>query len=281
MGLVLDVVADGTVVDRALETARLIRDNAPFGDVDDQGDDVADARRAVAPPRHRHREPHPDHVQRHRRTRRSHPSVPREAATAMERSLTMSKLTDDPRIDPRIKAIMGMMPDMEPTDVDSREQLLAEVNTPEAVGSAEQMKALLDMVDNEDVAPSAGLAIETHEFTSSPDGNTIKIQFIRPDGDEILPVRLLHPRRRHAVHVGLRRHVPGVGQDHRRPGRLPSSWSTSATRSSRRRRPRSRRSLPASTTASPASSGSSPTPATLEHRPGAHRSSRARAAAAT
>ena len=31
MGLVVDVVDDGAVVDRALETARLIRDNAPFG----------------------------------------------------------------------------------------------------------------------------------------------------------------------------------------------------------------------------------------------------------
>ncbi|WP_436793444.1 enoyl-CoA hydratase/isomerase family protein [Actinospongicola halichondriae] len=31
MGLVVDVVPDGTVVDRALETAHLIRDNAPFG----------------------------------------------------------------------------------------------------------------------------------------------------------------------------------------------------------------------------------------------------------
>jgi len=30
IGLVIDVVADGTVVDRALETARLIRTNAPF-----------------------------------------------------------------------------------------------------------------------------------------------------------------------------------------------------------------------------------------------------------
>lgn len=31
MGLIVDVVADGSVVDRALETARLIRENAPFG----------------------------------------------------------------------------------------------------------------------------------------------------------------------------------------------------------------------------------------------------------
>ncbi len=99
----------------------------------------------------------------------------------------MSKLTDDPRIDPRIKAVMGMMPDMEATGVESREQLLAEANTPEAIATREQMRGILDLVDNEDVAPSAGLRIETHEFTSSPDGNTVKIQFIRPDTDEVLP----------------------------------------------------------------------------------------------
>lgn len=99
----------------------------------------------------------------------------------------MSKLTGDPRIDPRIKAVMGMLPEMEPTDVESREQLLAEANAPEAVAARAQMKAMLDMVDNEDVAPSAGLRTETHEFISDPDGNAIKIQYIRPDTDEVLP----------------------------------------------------------------------------------------------
>lgn len=29
--------------------------------------------------------------------------------------------------------------------------------------------------------------MSTHEFTSSPDGNTVKIQYIRPDTDDILP----------------------------------------------------------------------------------------------
>jgi acetyl esterase/lipase len=44
----------------------------------------------------------------------------------------------------------------------------------------------MDMVDNESVAPSAGLRITTETFTSSPDGNTIKIQYIRPDTAERL-----------------------------------------------------------------------------------------------
>jgi acetyl esterase/lipase len=37
------------------------------------------------------------------------------------------------------------------------------------------------------VAPSAGLDIATHEFKSSPDGNTIRVQLIRPESDGPLP----------------------------------------------------------------------------------------------
>ena len=99
----------------------------------------------------------------------------------------MSKLTDDPRIDPRIKAVMGDFPDTARDDAPSREVMLKEANTDDAVAAREAMKGMLDLVDNEDVAPSAGLSVSTHEFTSAPDGNTVKIQFIRPDGGEILP----------------------------------------------------------------------------------------------
>jgi acetyl esterase/lipase len=49
------------------------------------------------------------------------------------------------------------------------------------------MVAMMEMVDNEDVAPSDGLRIEQLEFTSQPDGNSIKIQYIRADSDETLP----------------------------------------------------------------------------------------------
>jgi acetyl esterase len=37
------------------------------------------------------------------------------------------------------------------------------------------------------VAPSAGLTVRTEHFVSAPDGNTIAIQFIRPDNAERLP----------------------------------------------------------------------------------------------
>ena len=99
----------------------------------------------------------------------------------------MSKLNDDPRIDPRIKAIMGTLDLDNGGDASSREEMLAEAQTPESVARTQEMEALFDMVDNEDVAPSAGLSIATHEFTSAPDGNTIKVQYIRPDTDETLP----------------------------------------------------------------------------------------------
>jgi acetyl esterase len=99
----------------------------------------------------------------------------------------MSRLADDPRIDPRIKALMANMPTMTQTDVESRDALLEELNRPEAVAQREQMTAMMEMLDNEDVAPSKGLNVSTLEFTSTPDGNTVKIQFVRPQTDEVLP----------------------------------------------------------------------------------------------
>jgi acetyl esterase len=96
-------------------------------------------------------------------------------------------IADDPRIDPRIKAWMANMPTVTQGDVASREVLLEEVNRPEAVAQREQMRAMLEMLDNEDVAPSKGLDVSTMEFTSTPDGNTVKIQFIRPQSDDVLP----------------------------------------------------------------------------------------------
>ncbi len=99
----------------------------------------------------------------------------------------MSKLTDDPRIDPRIKALMGTMPVGVLGEGKTREDIVANANTPEATAAREAMQPLFDLADNEDVAPSTGLEISTKEFTSQPDGNTIKVQFIRPESDEPVP----------------------------------------------------------------------------------------------
>jgi len=99
----------------------------------------------------------------------------------------MSKITEDPRIDPRIKAAMGAFPSLSNGDAADRQEVLDEANSAEALAAQESMKGMFEMMDNEEVAPSAGLAITDHEFVSAPDGNTIKVRFIRPDSDETLP----------------------------------------------------------------------------------------------
>jgi len=99
------------------------------------------------------------------------------------------KIATDPRIDPRIKAIFGAM-DLaagSPTPTSDREALVAAANSPEAVARRQMLTAFLDLSDTEEVAPSAGLRVAEHEFTSSPDGNRIKVRFIRPDNAESLP----------------------------------------------------------------------------------------------
>ena len=48
----------------------------------------------------------------------------------------MANLKDDPRIDPRIKEMMDLMPPLELGDVVDREQLLAEANHPKALARA-------------------------------------------------------------------------------------------------------------------------------------------------
>lgn len=98
-----------------------------------------------------------------------------------------SKIVEDPRIDPRIKAIFGAMPEMTVAgDVASREALLAEEATEAANARAAAQDAMFAAMNNDEVAPSAGLKISTLEFVSQPDGNPIKVQFIRPDTDERL-----------------------------------------------------------------------------------------------
>ena len=100
----------------------------------------------------------------------------------------MSKLSEDPRIDPRIKALFAAMPELpNPGDAQSREELVAEANSEAALARAKGTEQFLAMCDTEEVAPSAGLRTETLEFESAPDGNTIKVLYIRPDTDDALP----------------------------------------------------------------------------------------------
>lgn len=99
----------------------------------------------------------------------------------------MSKLQEDRRIDPRIKAALGAFPTLAQSDVRSRDELLLEANQPHAIAQREHMTKLFDLMDNEQIASSAGLSVATHEFRSAPDGNTVKLQFIRPESREPLP----------------------------------------------------------------------------------------------
>ena len=97
----------------------------------------------------------------------------------------MSKLSDDPRIDPRIKAVFAAMPEMaNPGDAESREQLLTEANSEQAKAAAKGMEAFMAMCDTEEVAPALHLRTEIHEFESQPDGNTVKVQYIRMNDND-------------------------------------------------------------------------------------------------
>jgi acetyl esterase/lipase len=100
----------------------------------------------------------------------------------------MSKITEDPRIDPRLKNVFAAIPDMEnPGDVASREEFLERANTEENKAMMEGFQAFFAMCDTEEVSPSKGLTTYTETFVSEPDGNSINIQIIRPDTDEALP----------------------------------------------------------------------------------------------
>ena len=105
----------------------------------------------------------------------------------------MGKLNDDARIDPRIKAAMGALPSRTRSDVADRDEIMAEIATPEAQEIRALIDGFLDSLDNEAIAPSVGLTISEHTFVSAPDGNEIPLQFIRPDGDDPKPcVYYLH-----------------------------------------------------------------------------------------
>lgn len=93
----------------------------------------------------------------------------------------------DPRIDPRIKALLAMMPSFESPNVPDRATLLEQTNTPEGQASAEMYRSMMAICDTEENAPTAGLRIHTESVTSQPDGNSITLRVIRPDSNDVLP----------------------------------------------------------------------------------------------
>lgn len=100
----------------------------------------------------------------------------------------MSKITDDLRIDPKIRKYFSSVPDpVNQGDVESREQLLSEANSPEAEAFRKRMEEQTRAVYEVGSLLSADLDDKTLEFESYPDGNLIKVRFLRPYLDEVLP----------------------------------------------------------------------------------------------
>ena len=92
-----------------------------------------------------------------------------------------------PRLDPRLAAVLALMPSTASPDITSRDALLAEVNTPEARAMYQATTEAMDLSDDENIVPSTGLTVSEHEFVSSPDGNTIKVRVTRPEGNDVRP----------------------------------------------------------------------------------------------
>lgn len=92
----------------------------------------------------------------------------------------MSRMIEDPRIDPRLKEAFGDVPAFPLPSFDSREELVAAMNSPEVL---EALRATTGVSEEEAeaVAPSTGLTITTETFVSEPDGNTIRVLLIRPE----------------------------------------------------------------------------------------------------
>ncbi len=108
--------------------------------------------------------------------------------SSLATNTTKSKVELDARLDPRVRAYFsGVATGTPQPNVSSREELLAQEYSPAGLAAAARQTAWFDSMDTEDVAPSAGLTVRTVSFVSAPDGNSVKIQFIRPDNDQTLP----------------------------------------------------------------------------------------------
>jgi acetyl esterase len=85
-----------------------------------------------------------------------------------------------------VRDFLGRQPEVAQGDVADRAALLAEASSPSGKAMLAAEAAFMDLGDDEAVAPSRGLRISTRDIASSPDGNTITLQIIRPDNDDNL-----------------------------------------------------------------------------------------------
>ena len=95
-------------------------------------------------------------------------------------------LANDPRIDPRLKALLGAMPPIATANVTGRDQLVAEAAAPENKVFEQTYKAMMEACDTPAIVSSECLTVTKYEVPSQPDGNTIHINFIRPMSDEVV-----------------------------------------------------------------------------------------------
>jgi acetyl esterase len=93
----------------------------------------------------------------------------------------------DLQLDPRVRVFFHAQPAVAVTDVADRNELLADVSSPEGRAMLAAEAEFMDGGDSEDIAPSKGLRFDTIDVRSSPDDNTIQLHVIRPDDDEVRP----------------------------------------------------------------------------------------------
>jgi acetyl esterase/lipase len=90
-----------------------------------------------------------------------------------------NKVNEDPRLDPRIKALFGGLPVPAMPKVESREQYLALIaKAPRPTGPS--LMTILAEADYSTISPSDKVTVRTEKIASQPDGNTINLQVITP-----------------------------------------------------------------------------------------------------
>lgn len=93
----------------------------------------------------------------------------------------------DPRLDPRVKAMLATIKQVVPKSVETREQMLEQAKSDHIARYEAARKAAMEACDTEAVVRQSGLSITRYEAPSQPDGNQILVNVIRPEGDAVLP----------------------------------------------------------------------------------------------
>jgi acetyl esterase/lipase len=91
-----------------------------------------------------------------------------------------NRLNEDPGFDPRLKAGLGHIASAPAFQASSREEIIAAFA---AIPPGENpLEVAINSLDFATLAPEAGLAIRTIAIPSAPDGNSINLQVITPEG---------------------------------------------------------------------------------------------------